>query len=83
MPVLYSAQSTDTMLKFVKPKMAAISVIIPCFNEEKHICKCLDSILSADRYYDSIEILIIDGGSHDKTLEQIEPYIKKYSYDPR
>lgn len=77
---LYSAQSTNNLLKLVKTKMASISVIIPCFNEEKHICKCLDSILSADPYYDSIEILIIDGCSEDKTLQQIEPYIKKYSY---
>jgi glycosyltransferase involved in cell wall biosynthesis len=43
-----------------------ISVIIPTYNNEKTIEKCLVSILS--QTYPSKEILIVDGGSKDRTL---------------
>lgn len=49
-----------------------ISIILPCRNEEKFIAKCLDSILAftiPDIY--SIEIIIIDGMSEDRTKEII------------
>jgi len=58
-----------------KPK---VSVIIPCFNEEKFIAKCLDSLLSQDFPKEDMEILIIDGNSKDRTQEIVREYIKKY-----
>ncbi|MGG3466085.1 polysaccharide deacetylase family protein [Neobacillus pocheonensis] len=42
-----------------------VSVVIAAYNEEKVICKTVDSILSSD--YSSFEILIIDDGSKDDT----------------
>jgi len=58
-----------------KPK---VSVIVPCFNEEKFIAKCLDSLLSQDFPKEDMEILIIDGNSKDRTQEIVREYIKKY-----
>ena len=43
-----------------------ISIIIPCFNSEKTIEKCLISVCNQD--YENIEILIINDGSTDGTL---------------
>jgi peptidoglycan-N-acetylglucosamine deacetylase len=42
-----------------------VSVVIAAYNEEKVICKTVDSILSSD--YPAFEILVIDDGSKDDT----------------
>jgi len=55
-----------------------ISVIIPCLNEEKHIGRCLDSVINQDYPKEKFEILVIDGMSKDKTREMVSNYNKKY-----
>jgi glycosyltransferase involved in cell wall biosynthesis len=57
-----------------------ISVIIPIYNEEKYIAKCLDSIIKSDYDKDKMEVLLVDGGSSDKTVEIIKEYQKKYPF---
>lgn len=57
-----------------------VSIIIPCKNEEKHISKCLDSIINANWNNIEKEIIICDGKSTDKTLEIINEYSKKYDF---
>jgi len=54
-----------------------ISVLIPCFNEEKYIEQCLDSLLD-DFVVNNTEFLVIDGGSTDGTREIIKKFIKNY-----
>lgn len=44
-----------------------VSIIIPCFNEEKYIEQCLDSIVTGTYPQDRMEILVIDGRSTDGT----------------
>lgn len=51
-----------------------ISVIIPVYNEEKYIERCLDSILAQTYPKDRMEIIIADGMSTDRTREKIEGY---------
>ncbi len=51
-----------------------VSVIIPVYNEEKFISKCLTSLKNQTYPTDKTEILLIDGGSKDKTVEIIESY---------
>jgi len=46
-----------------------ISVIIPVLNEEESIGYCLRSLLDQDIGRDSYEIIVIDGGSCDRTRE--------------
>lgn len=48
-----------------------ISVIIPTFNEELTITKTLDAL---SRLVNVSEVVIVDGGSTDKTIEIIESY---------
>ena len=54
--------------------MDLVSVIIPCYNHEKYIERCLQSIL--DDKYENKEIIIIDDGSKDNSVEVIRNFIK-------
>lgn len=53
-----------------------ISVIIPVYNSEKYIEKCLDSVLN--QTYKNFEIIVINDGSKDNSKEILEKYAKKY-----
>ncbi|MFP5113977.1 polysaccharide deacetylase family protein [Bacillaceae bacterium C204] len=54
-----------------------VSVVIAAYNEEKVICKTIDSILLSD--YPAFEILIIDDGSKDDTADIVQ---KTYADHP-
>lgn len=49
-----------------------VSVIIPVYNAEKTIEKCLDSLLNQS--YKNTEIIVVNNGSSDRSLELIEEY---------
>lgn len=51
------------------------SIIVPAYNVEKYLADCIESILSQS--FADFEILLIDDGSTDKTLEIAEGYAKK------
>jgi glycosyltransferase involved in cell wall biosynthesis len=53
--------------------MPLVSVIIPAFNHERFVQRCLDSVL--EDLYPSKEIIIIDDGSTDGTHERIVEWI--------
>lgn len=57
---------------FVKPK---ISIVIPVYNVEKYLCECLDSILN--QTFCDFEIICVDDGSTDRTLEILRDYKNK------
>ena len=57
-------------------KLPKISVIIPAYNEETKIKKCLDSLLK--QTYKNVEIFVVDDGSSDKTPEIIKEFSVKY-----
>lgn len=54
---------------------AKVSIILPVYNSEKYIQKCLESIISQS--YKNIEILIVDDGSTDNTNALISEYVNK------
>ena len=49
-----------------------VSVIIPNYNYERYIQKCLESVVSQD--YPNIEIIVVDDGSTDRSIEVIQKY---------
>lgn len=53
-----------------------ISVIVPAYNVEKYISRCLDSILN--QTYKNLEIIVIDDGSTDNTSDVIKQYENNY-----
>lgn len=55
--------------------MYKVSVIIPAYNAENEICRCIDSILQ--QTFRDFEIILIDDGSKDRTREICEEYANK------
>ncbi len=57
-----------------------ISIIVPVFNVEKQIEKCLDSILKQSMNIDGqIEVILVDDGATDKSGELCDRYSDNYS----
>ena len=53
----------------------AISIVLPCRNEERYIGACLDSILATTYPLDRIELLVVDGMSEDRTGDIVAGYL--------
>lgn len=57
--------------------MSWISVIVPIYNVEPYLCRCIDSIL-AQSFYD-FKLILIDDGSPDRCGEICDEYARKDS----
>jgi glycosyltransferase involved in cell wall biosynthesis len=69
-----------TVLQAAMPTLApgsplpVVSVIIPIRNEARSIGGCLDAVLAQRYPRDLMEILVVDGGSRDSTIEIVRRY---------
>lgn len=57
--------------------MPLISIIIPVYNAEKHLYRCLDSILT--QKCSQVEIILVDDGSTDNSREICDTYQHQYN----
>ena len=57
--------------------MALVSVIVPVYNTEKYVSRCLDSILG--QTLGDMEIICVDDGSTDSSPAILREYAKKDS----
>lgn len=53
----------------------SVAVVIPAYNEEKVIRKCIESVRASD--YKNIEIIVVDDGSSDNTLNEVFSFSHK------
>ena len=56
--------------------MVKVSVIVPVYNVEKYLGRCLNSLL--EQTLDDLEIIVIDDGSTDSSSAIAEKYSMKY-----
>ena len=52
-----------------------LSFVVPCYNSESYMARCIESLLPGG---EDVEIIIIDDGSKDKTVEIADAYQKQY-----
>lgn len=53
-----------------------VSVIIPVYNVENYICRCLDSLFK--QTYQDFEIILVDDCGHDRSIERAKAYINEH-----
>lgn len=83
MAILASVQFVKTRNEFLPPLVnpggfARVSIIIPAYNEELNVLRTIRSILQ--QTYADFEILFVDDGSTDRTLEKVR---QEYGDHPR
>ena len=54
----------------------SITVVVPCYNSEKHLDRCLSSIVSQD--YDNYKVIAYNNESTDSTGDILQKYSDKY-----
>lgn len=55
----------------------SVTFLVPAYNEENYIEKCLESLLDQEYPKDKIDIIAINDGSSDSTLEKMQKYSDK------
>lgn len=60
--------------------MRKLSIIIPVFNEERTIGQAIQKVIDQDIDGWQKEIIVVDDGSFDKTIEQIQSFIDKIKF---
>ena len=56
--------------------MPKYSIIIPVYNTEAYLKKCLDSIIN--QTYKDFEIIVVNDGTKDNSQDIIDMYVDKY-----
>lgn len=59
--------------------MKRLSIIVPLFNSEKYLPKCLDSLLDQDIPEEDYEIILVNDGSPDGSLRLAQSYASKHA----
>lgn len=54
-----------------------VSVIVPIYNSEKYLDKCIESIIA--QTYSNIEIILVNDGSQDNSLDIMKEYARQSS----
>ncbi|MDN6640874.1 MAG: glycosyltransferase [Tetragenococcus sp.] len=55
--------------------MKTLSIIVPCYNSEEYMERCINSLLIGGEL---VEVIVIDDGSTDHTLQIAESYAKNF-----
>lgn len=65
-------------LGFITDTEPILTVVVPCYNVERYVERCIDSIISQTIGLDKLEVLLINDASTDDTLSIIKRYEAQY-----
>lgn len=54
-----------------------VSIVVPIYNVEKYLSKCIDSLI--DQTYKNLEIILVNDGSTDQSGDIAQQYAKQDS----
>ena len=66
------------MTDIIKPQNTMFSIIVPVYNTQDYLTQCLDSLVR--QTYKDYEIILVNDGSKDKSLQICKKYEKDYPY---
>lgn len=55
-----------------------VAIVVPTLNEERFIASCLDSLIAQSYPIEQMDVMVVDGGSKDRTREIVGEYNTKY-----
>ncbi|MDE5966629.1 MAG: glycosyltransferase [Lachnospiraceae bacterium] len=58
--------------------MSLISIIIPCFNAENYIDRCMNTIVNQTIGIENLEVILVDDASTDHTLDKLKAWEQQY-----
>ena len=58
--------------------MKILSIVVPTYNVEKYLERCIDSLVYDEKVLNDLEILIVNDGSKDNSLQIAKKYEKQY-----
>ena len=56
-----------------------VSIIVPVYNTEDYLDDCIKSIINQSYGFENIELVLVNDGSKDRSLEICNKYKEKYS----
>lgn len=71
-------QERQRLIKKTMNKDVIVSVVMPVYNEERYIEKCVESLLHQDYPISQMEWIFVDGCSNDNTVKILNDYKEKY-----
>ena len=57
-----------------------LSIIVPVFNVERYVDKCIKSLISQDIEHDMYEVILVDDGSSDNSGRICDNYAINHSF---
>ena len=73
-----SGEKTRKISFLSKERLPTVSIIVPVKDEEKVVGRLLEALLKLDYPSEKREIVIVEDGSVDKTVELCREYVKRY-----
>jgi len=72
--VVFFRRKIDTD-EITDDELPRISIIIPAYNEEENVGRCINSLKIQDYPHDKLEVIVIDDGSTDQTAELVWEHV--------
>ncbi len=76
-----SLKAPKNIVHLEEADLPTVSLILPVFNEEKYIFKVLESIAASDYPMEKFELIVVNDGSTDQTLLEIQRFLAQFQGD--